>query len=120
MVLEIVHGDAALLLTGDIGADVERAILPQLTPAPLRILKVAHHGSRTSSSTALLESWRPHVALISAGRGNSFGHPTADVLARLEAIGAEIFRTDLDGQITLETDGRTLAVRTFTGRMYER
>ena len=120
VVLEVVYGDAALLLTGDIGADTERAILPHLTPARLRILKVAHHGSRTSSSAALLETWRPHVALISAGRGNTFGHPTPEVLARLEAVGAEILRTDQDGQITLDTDGRTLSVRTFTGRTYGR
>ena len=72
-----VYGDVALLLTGDIGADIERAILPQLTPARIRILKVAHHGSRTSSSAELLETWRPQIAIISCGRGNSFGHPSA-------------------------------------------
>jgi competence protein ComEC len=79
------------------------------------VLKVAHHGSRTSSSHDLLDHWRPQVAVISAGRGNTFGHPTPEVLERLARIGAEIFRTDLDGQITVETDGRTLQVGTFTG-----
>jgi competence protein ComEC len=115
VVVELVYGDAALLLTGDISADVERAILPQLSPATVRVLKVAHHGSRTSSSSLLLETWRPQLALISAGRGNTFGHPAPEVLRRLAAIGATVLRTDLHGQITVETDGRTLRSTTFTG-----
>ena len=115
VVLEVVYHDVALLLTGDISADIERLIAPQLTPARVRVLKVAHHGSRTSSSRALLESWRPQIALISCGRGNTFGHPAADVLERLESIGARVYRTDRDGEITLESDGKSVSVRTFTG-----
>ena len=80
VVLEIVYRDVALLLTGDISSEIEREILPQLTHAPIRILKVAHHGSRTSSSLELLSEWRPQWALISAGRGNTFGHPAPEVL----------------------------------------
>jgi len=116
VVLEVVYGDVAILLTGDISGDIERAVVPLLTPAPIRVLKVAHHGSRTSSSSALLESWRPQFAVISCGRGNRFGHPTLEVLQRLEAIGATILRTDLDGQIELETDGRLVIQRTFARR----
>ena len=115
VVLEAVYGDVAVLLAGDITAQVERTIVPQLTPARHRVLKVAHHGSRTSSSRELLQAWRPQLALISAGRGNTFGHPARDVLERLEQAGARVLRTDRDGQITLETDGRTLTWRTFTG-----
>jgi competence protein ComEC len=115
VVLEIVIGDLALLLTGDIGADVERQIAPLVTPSRIRVLKVAHHGSRTSTSQALLDAWRPQIALISAGRGNTFGHPAPEVLRRLEASGAAVYRTDLHGQITVQTDGRNLQVTTFTG-----
>jgi len=116
VVLEVVYRDVAILLTGDISADIERAVVPRLTPARIRVLKVAHHGSRTSSSSALLEQWRPQFAVISCGRGNRFGHPTLEVLQRLEAIGATILRTDLDGQIELETDGRLVRRRTFARR----
>jgi competence protein ComEC len=116
VVLEVVYGDVAILLTGDISAEIERAVVPLLTPARIRVLKVAHHGSRTSSSSALLESWRPQFAVISCGRGNRFGHPTLEVLQRLEAIGATILRTDLEGQIELETDGRLVIQRTFARR----
>jgi competence protein ComEC len=113
VVLEVMYGDVAFLLTGDIGADVERSILPRLVPAKIRVLKVAHHGSRTSTSRELLEAWRPQFALISCGRGNPFGHPVADVIARLQAIGARIYRTDLDGEITVDTDGKDVKVSTF-------
>src|SRR3970282_1195017 len=98
---------------GDRGPAIERAILPQLTPARIRVLKVAHHGSRTSTSRELLEHWRPQIAVISCGRGTTFGHPAPEVLERLEDAGATVYRTDLHGQVTVETDGRSLSIRTF-------
>ena len=115
VVLEVRYGDVAIVLLGDVGAATERAILPQLTPARRRILKVAHHGSRTSTSQELLDAWRPQIAVISCGRGNTFGHPAPEVLRRLESIGAAVYRTDLDGQITIDTDGRNVRVRTYVG-----
>jgi len=115
VVMEVIFGDVALLLTGDVGSDVERDLIPRLVPAKTRILKVGHHGSRTSTSAALLEAWRPHVALISCGRGNAFGHPAPDVIERLTAAGAAIYRTDRDGEITVTTDGRDVRVTTFAG-----
>jgi competence protein ComEC len=121
VVIEIVFGDVAVLLPGDISATIERRIAPLLTKtAGIRVLKVPHHGSRTSTSPALLEAWRPSVAIVSAGRGNSFGHPHPDVMRRLEAAGSDIYRTDLHGQITIETDGSELFIRTFAaGRRSE-
>jgi competence protein ComEC len=113
VVLEVLFGDVALLLTGDISTAVEAEILPHLSRSTTRVLKVAHHGSRTSSSSLLLDRWRPQLALISCGRGNRFGHPTTEVLERLHAAGTRVYRTDLDGQTTLETDGRQLRVRTY-------
>jgi competence protein ComEC len=113
VVLELLYGEVAVLLPGDIGAGVERGLVGQLTPARVRILKVAHHGSRTSTSRELVEGWRPHIALISAGRGNTFGHPAPEVLQRLEAVGATVYRTDLHGQITIDTDGERVDVRTY-------
>ena len=115
LVIELRFGQVSMLLTGDIGSDIERQVLPRLIPARTRILKVAHHGSRTSTSQALLDVWRPQIALISCGRGNAFGHPAPDVIARLEGIGAQIYRTDRDGEVTVDTDGQHVVVRTFTG-----
>jgi competence protein ComEC len=109
----MVYGDVVALLTGDISAEVEREIVPRLTHRRIRVLKAAHHGSRTSSSPALLSAFRPQYVLISAGRGNTFGHPAPEVLQRLAAIDATVVRTDLHGQITIETDGREIAVKTY-------
>jgi competence protein ComEC len=116
VVVEVTYGDVAVLLLGDVGVGIEREIAARLTPAKRRILKVAHHGSRTSTSRELLDAWRPDVAIISCGRGNSFGHPAPEVLQRLESVGATIYRTDLHGQVTLETDGTHVRVRTYVGR----
>lgn len=113
LVIEARHGDVAILLTGDVGAEVEQSIIPRLSPARVRILKVAHHGSRTSTSEALLDAWKPQIALISCGRGNRFGHPAAEVIRRLEAAGTRVYRTDRDGQVTVSTDGGDVSVRTY-------
>jgi competence protein ComEC len=120
VVIDVRYGDVAILLPGDVGAAVERGLVGQLTPARIRILKVAHHGSRTSTSRELVDAWRPQIAIISAGRGNTFDHPAAEVLQRLEAVGATIYRTDLDGQITVETNGRAVYVDTYVKRPRER
>ncbi len=115
VVLRVRIDDVEILLTGDAGAEFER-VFAAGDAAPIRILKVGHHGSRSSTSQALLTAYRPHVALISAGRGNLFGHPAPEVLARLAAIGTTTFRTDRDGAITIDTDGRSVAIDTWTGR----
>jgi competence protein ComEC len=80
------------------------------------VLKVPHHGSLTSSSPEFLRAIRPQIAVFSAGRANHFGHPAPLVLQRYRDIGAAIFRTDQDGAITLDTDGYSIDMRTFTGR----
>jgi competence protein ComEC len=113
LVLEVTYGDVAILRTGDVSEAIEREVLPRLTRARHRILKVAHHGSRFSNGSALVDGWRAQVALVSVGRGNTFGHPAPGVIERLEAAGAAIYRTDLDEQITLETDGKEVRVRTY-------
>jgi competence protein ComEC len=116
IVLRLRYGDVEFLLTGDAGPEFEQRWPEEMDVAPVRVIKVGHHGSRTSSSEAFLSRYRPDVALISAGRGNLFGHPAPEVLARLQRIGAEIFRTDRDGAIILETDGRSVDVRTMRGQ----
>ncbi|MBI2835050.1 MAG: DNA internalization-related competence protein ComEC/Rec2 [Acidobacteria bacterium] len=116
LVMEATLGDVSVLLTGDIGRDVERILAPELAPVPLRIVKAPHHGSGGSSTQAFIDAARPAVVIFSAGRGNRFGHPAGYVMERYRRAGARIFRTDEDGAVRLQTNGRTVWITTTAGR----
>jgi competence protein ComEC len=118
IVIEVRWRDVSVLLTGDIGHDTERILARELQPAALTILKVPHHGSRTSSSSLFLDVVRPDVAVFSVGRSNHFGHPAPEVLERYRSIGTTILRTDRDGAIFVSTDGYSIDLRTFGGRAF--
>ena len=118
IVIELRHGDVSVVLPGDIGADVEPTVAAALGPAPLRILKAPHHGSRSSSTAAFVEALRPSLAVVSAGRRNLFGHPHPDVITRYEAAGVAVLRTGEDGAVALCTDGERVAVSTAAGRRF--
>lgn len=100
VVMSLTFGDFDALLTGDAPAAVERHVLPGVS-ATLELLKVGHHGSRTSTAPELLAHARPRVALISVGRRNRFGHPATEVLARLDEHGVEVRRTDREGTLAV-------------------
>ena len=110
----IVYGDRAILLTGDLFADGERRLVESEQTLRADALKVAHHGSATSSSRAILEAVSPSAAIISAGADNRFGHPSPEVIERLKEYVPpdRIFTTAERGSVTLETDGESLWVRT--------
>lgn len=108
LVLMLRWRDVAFLLTGDIERAAEEALVHSDAEVGAQVLKVAHHGSATSTSAAFLDAVNPEVAVISAGEGNRFGHPSASVLERLE--GTLVLRTDEHGTITFTTDGRRLWV----------
>jgi competence protein ComEC len=115
IVIELRLGDVSLVLPGDIGAEVERLMAGDLAPARLRVLVAAHHGSRTSSSPDFLDALNPRVVVISAGRDNRHGHPSPDVLERLQQRQIQVFRTDLDGAVALDTNGERLSVTACAG-----
>ena len=116
LVIELRFGQVSMLLTGDIGREVEQALIPTLDLLPIVVLKSPHHGSGTSSSQEFLDAMKPDVVVIGVGRGNSYGHPVPYVLDRYRAAGAQVLRTDQEGQIELSTDGNAVEARTFTGR----
>ena len=112
-ILEVSYGSFAGIFTGDATVESERNVFNLLENETIReslrfpdggypVLKVGHHGSHTSSSEEWLSWVSPSVALISAGAGNSYGHPHEDVLERLEQHGADVFRTDMSGAITIK------------------
>ena len=116
LVLELRWRDVSVLLTGDIGRAVEPDVAAATPPARLRLVKIPHHGSLSSSTPAFVAALHPQIAIASAGRANHFGHPVPEVLDRYRAIGAEIFRTDRDGAVMVTTDGHSIDVRSFNGR----
>lgn len=118
LVLELRWRDVSVLLTGDIGKAIEHTLAATIPPARLRVLKVPHHGSLTSSTTEFIEAVHPTVAVFSVGRGNHFGHPVPEVVERYREAGAAIFRTDVDGAVMVDADGVSLSVHTFAGRRF--
>ncbi len=105
------YGDVRFLLTGDAEAPEEAWLLEHVA-RDLRadVLKVAHHGSSTSSTGAFLDAVHPRVALVSVGVGNGYGHPDPGVMEELRARGAEVLRTDQLGTIVVRTDGQSLRI----------
>jgi competence protein ComEC len=116
LVFRVRYGELDVLLTGDISQVIE-AELPVASDdrGGVRVLKVAHHGSRGSSSPRLLERYRPWVAVVSAGRNNAFGHPAPEVVQRLNDVGAKTFRTDRDGAVAIESAGDAVQFQTWAG-----
>jgi len=112
LVLRLSYGSVDILFTGDVEATGEAEILAHGYTVQSEILKVAHHGSDTSTSWGFLTAVAPEVAVISVGAGNSYGHPSGTTLARLASVGAHTYRTDLDGTITVTTDGVSYFVST--------
>ena len=111
VVLLVRHGDVTVLLTGDVEADGEAALAEHL--GPVTVMKAPHHGSRTSSTEALLARTRPRHVVFCVGRHNRYGFPHPEVEARYRALGSECWRTDRDGAITVESDGKDVRVRPF-------
>lgn len=108
LVLCVEYGSVSFLLTGDLERDGEDSLLDAGLVPDCTVLKVAHHGSRDSSGYRFLRSALPEYAVISVGRDNSYGHPTEEVLSRLEDAEVEVFRTDLHGHVVARSDGRSL------------
>lgn len=108
LAFRVAFGARSFLLTGDLERPMEARALAAGLAGHADVLKVGHHGSRTSSIAPFLDAVSPSVAIISAGFENSFGHPHPDVLRRLAEIHAAVLRTDLDGLVSVATDGRRL------------
>lgn len=110
IVAELYSAGIRALFTGDIDENIERLVSRALTE-PIDVLKVAHHGSRFSSSANFLESIQPLIAVLEVGK-NSYGHPTPSVISRLEDSGAYVYRTDIDGTVSVIAENGKLRVLT--------
>lgn len=106
LVIRIIYGNTSFLLMGDAGIKAENALLNQNIPLASTVLKVGHHGSDHSSSSSFINAVHPEYAVISVGKDNKYGHPDQSVLNSLKKSGANIFRTDIDGDIIFLSDGK--------------
>jgi beta-lactamase superfamily II metal-dependent hydrolase len=112
VVARLEYGRVRVLFAADAEAATERWLLAQGADLRASVLKVAHHGSRHSSTPAFLDAVAPRVAVLSLGAGNRYRHPAPETLARLARANIRVYRTDVDGTITLETDGEALDFHT--------
>lgn len=113
IVLLIKYLSNAILLTGDIEADGERQVCENLPPQDITLLKVAHHGSKSSTTERFLATFRVRTAVISVGEHNRYGHPNADVLRRLQMRSVRTLRTDQCGMIQWLSNGITDTVTSY-------
>ena len=111
IVLRITYGNTSFLFTGDAEREAENMILNRSYELRSDVLKVGHHGSASSTSYYWLRQVAPRYAVISVGKGNSYGHPTETVLSRLRDADVTTFRTDMQGDIICTSDGQTVSFR---------
>ena len=112
VVLRLDYGDFSMLLPGDAEKQTEDRMLNKDVNVRTRILKVAHHGSKYATSEDFIKRVKPEVAIISTGEWNRYGHPAQAVLDRLKAANVKVYRTDLQGEITITTKGRGYEIKT--------
>jgi competence protein ComEC len=112
-VLRVRFGEKSLLFTGDIEKPAETALVKNRSNLRTDVVKVPHHGSKTSSTEEFIAATRPTLAVISVGRHSIFGHPNKEVVERWKASGAQVMTTGEKGTISVVTDGRMIAVTTY-------
>ncbi len=113
VVLRVRYGQRTFLLTGDIEKEAEAALVSNENELASDVVKVAHHGSKTSSTQMFVDATRPKLAIISVGLTSPFGHPRPEIVERWRASGAEVLTTGRRGTITVSTDGVDLQTETF-------
>lgn len=115
-VIKLSYDNTSFLFMGDAGAQSEKEITADVRAD---VLKVGHHGSDTASTEAFLKRVSPRYAVIEVGKDNSYGHPAESTLKKLRRIGAEIYRTDEDGTIKIQSDGNNITVEEHVPGMEE-
>ena len=110
LVVRLKYKNASFLFTGDIEEEVEEELLESGIDLSADVLKAPHHGSTSSSTESFIDAVNPSIVLITAGKNNKYSHPHNKILRRFERRGIDIYRTDIHGTITVETDGETIGV----------
>ena len=112
VVLRLVYGRTSFLFMGDAGFEEEAAILARGIPVKSDVIKIGHHGSSTSTGDDFFGRVRPSISVISVGRVNRYGHPSPRAINIVNSLGSKLYRTDIDGAVTMTSDGKTIRIRT--------
>lgn len=115
VITRLTFGDRAFLFTGDAESGVEKQLVNSGYPLSADVLKLGHHGSKTSSSSLFLKAVSPQCVIATCGAENDYGHPHREVLQRLESMGITLYRADVSGNIVITSDGETFKVSTKKG-----
>ncbi len=118
LVVKIVYGEKAFLFTGDIEKDAESRLISSGFDLNADVIKIAHHGSKSSSTDAFLDLVNPEYAIISCGK-NSYGHPSSDTLNTLQKRSITLYRTDLQGDVICTCDGKNITVTSKKDTLYD-
>lgn len=113
MVLDLQYGEFDMLFTGDLEKEGEEMVVESDVLRDYDVLKVGHHGSKNATSEEFLAQVKPEIAVVSAGKDNSYGHPASETLERLEKAGCEVYSTQECGAITIRTDGKNMNVSRY-------
>ncbi|MEA3464071.1 MAG: ComEC/Rec2 family competence protein [Patescibacteria group bacterium] len=108
--VKLVYRQIKFLFAGDIELEAEQELLDSRVDLSADVFKASHHGSNTSNSQKFLEAVQPEIAVIQVGVDNDFGHPSRRVIKRLERIGAQVFRNDLDGTVKIRSNGEKISI----------
>lgn len=111
IIVQLIYEETKFLLTGDAEIEVEQELVESNIDLTAQVLKAGHHGSDTSSSIEFLQAVKPAIVVIQVGIDNDFGHPSRRVIKRLERIGAQVLRNDLDGTVKLVSDGKNIWIK---------
>lgn len=118
LVFKFCYNNFSILFTGDIEKETERKIMDVYNFQTLKstILKVAHHGSKTSTTKEFLKMVKPEIALIGVGEDNKFGHPSEEILKELKSFNIKIYRTDINGEVVIEIVNNKISIKPFLKR----
>ena len=117
VVTKVQYEDTTFIFAGDAEAEAEVEMLASGVSLKADVLKIGHHGSRTSSSMPFLKAVSPMYTVISVGKGNDYGHPHPETLSKLSQLGIPVYRTDLFGNLEFISDGQNIAIKTMGKQM---
>lgn len=116
--IKIIFDEISILLMGDLNKQIEKRLIEEEYTLKSDVLKVGHHGANDASSEEFLDKAKPKYAVLSVGKNNRYGYPSQEVIERFKKKEIPLYRTDIDGTIVIQTDGKTISIKLGTGHFF--